>query len=113
MTFNSIHVPDINLEISWTGRSVENLMACLTGAERLDPNKRQGFRMINRIADVMEGGSDAFRRFDMSSLERAQAEAQMWSDRRIKTQITYVDDMEYDDRTNQQQSFVSFHAVNR
>merc|ERR1719174_1764161 len=31
----------------------------------------------------------------------------------MKQGITYVDDMEYDDRTNQQQSFVSFHAVNR
>jgi len=113
MIFNSINVPDINLEISWTGRAVENLLACLSGSERLLPNKRQGFRILNRIADVMEGGSDTFRRFDITSQERALAESRMWNDQRIKTQVTYVDDMEFDDRTNQQQSFVSFHAVDR
>merc|ERR1719174_3443850 len=61
----------------------------------------------------MEGGSDQFRRFNISAADRAKSEARMWNDSRIRTQIMYVDDSEYDDRQNQQQCFVSFHAIHR
>jgi len=111
--YNSPKVQDINLEISWTGRQVENLMVCLAGSDHVSPHKRQGFRLLNRVAEVMEGGSDSFKRFDMTARERADMEAKMWNDRKMKTQMMYADDVEYADRTHQQQSFVSFHGITR
>lgn len=106
--------PDILIEMTWTGRSVENLLGCLGGAEAVSKDRKQGFRVIQRCADVMEGrpdNLDAGRPFTI--YDRGTREAKWWDETRIHRQLQYLDDSEWEDRTLQQQSFVSFNGLER
>ena len=54
--------PCVAIEQTWCGRSIENLMRCLEPAkETLTRNKKVAFRLMARIADVLEGRTDVLR----------------------------------------------------
>lgn len=43
------------MEKCWTGREVTLLLRCFSGQGRLSPTKKVAFRVMNQIADVLEG----------------------------------------------------------
>lgn len=52
------NVPDISTERTWTGRSVETLLQCFSGLERVRARYKVGFRILCRMADVLDCHSD-------------------------------------------------------
>jgi len=51
--------PDITIERTWTGRTVETLLRALAGPYRVKARGKTAFRIVARIADVLEGRTDA------------------------------------------------------
>lgn len=49
---------EVLAEKTWTGRSVPALLQCLYGVHRLTPKKKVCFRVIQRLADVLQGVTD-------------------------------------------------------
>ena len=47
------------LERSWTGRSIESLLCVVNGTQAVPPLSKVMFRVVARIADVLEGRSHA------------------------------------------------------
>jgi len=99
-------VQDVTIEQTWTGRSWKVLMNCLRSADRLDSRKKVAFRALVRIADVLEGRTDSVHKKVGSGVTRlASREKQMWDEAAIRHQLLFLDDGEWDDRTEQVQSF--------
>jgi len=104
---------DIGLEQTWIGRSLENLLACLTGEKALHPRKRVTFRVLSRMADVLEGRTDALRPSEILSLEDLkQRESQMWPFRdQLARHHRHLDDDEWTDRKAQALSFIRLGGI--
>ncbi|KAL8433876.1 hypothetical protein ACSSS7_003537 [Eimeria intestinalis] len=49
---------DVILERTWTGRDVSILMSCLSGLNKLNVKKKVAFRVLCRLADIIEGWPD-------------------------------------------------------
>eukprot|EP00746_Dinoflagellata_sp_MGD_P068904 gnl/MRDRNA2_/MRDRNA2_28286_c0_seq1.p1 gnl/MRDRNA2_/MRDRNA2_28286_c0~~gnl/MRDRNA2_/MRDRNA2_28286_c0_seq1.p1 ORF type:complete len:1337 (+),score=272.29 gnl/MRDRNA2_/MRDRNA2_28286_c0_seq1:487-4011(+) len=106
--------PDIIVERTMTGTSVETLLISFAGVDRLSANKKVAFRAAQRIADVLEGRSDLLDGTEnLNCYTFAKREALMWDDIKMKKYLKYLDDDEWDDRSFQQQSFTSFGGFDR
>eukprot|EP00928_Gymnodinium_smaydae_P043057 TRINITY_DN28935_c0_g1_i1.p1 TRINITY_DN28935_c0_g1~~TRINITY_DN28935_c0_g1_i1.p1 ORF type:complete len:2043 (-),score=242.23 TRINITY_DN28935_c0_g1_i1:78-6206(-) len=105
---------DSMIERTWAGRSIETLLACLAGQERITPIGTVALRVILRIADVLEGRSDKgmseedddFNKFDSYKTETA-----MWDLAQMRNDLRSLSDEEVDDREVQQQIFSSFSGL--
>ena len=75
------------MEQTWTGRSLGFLLQSISGQKgvQLDQRKKQCFRVVARIADVLEGRTDTLREIrdpeapGLSYVTLARREARMWS----------------------------------
>lgn len=118
-----LHSPmseEIIIERTWTGRSVEALLLCFAGQDRVEVTGKVGFRVAQRLADVLDGRSDLIEMASEDGRKRpphyhdmARRESVMWDDVRVAKNMQYLDDLEWDDRIIQQQAFVSFQGLER
>lgn len=107
---------DIGAEGSWTGRSVETLLQCISGSERLNARGKVAYRVLCRIADCLEGKSDKPGEDeieDRPSREMAAEEVKMWDEARMKRDLKALNDIERSDRATQQQVFAAFNGLDR
>mmetsp|Transcript_7849 Transcript_7849/g.18297 ORF Transcript_7849/g.18297 Transcript_7849/m.18297 type:complete len:1939 (+) Transcript_7849:104-5920(+) len=108
---------DCPVERTWTGRAVETLMQVLAGRDRLKPNGKVAFRVINRMADILEGRSDqdgeeSEERY--AATELAKEEVKMWDVNRMKYRLRQMNsDVEFQDRMKQQELFATFTGIDR
>jgi len=103
-------------ECTWTGRSIETLLQCFAGKERVQARGKVAYRVVARIADVLEGRSDLWRgelRAYRGCLEMAEKECNMWDEGRMKLNLNKLDDSEAQDRTLQQDIFSKFNGLDR
>lgn len=49
---------DVVLERTWTGRDIATLVTCLSGLNKLNVKKKVAFRVVCRLADIIEGWPD-------------------------------------------------------
>ncbi|CAJ1330298.1 unnamed protein product [Effrenium voratum] len=120
-----LDIPDISAERTWTGRSVETLLLCLTGPERLKANSKVTFRVISRMADVLDGHSDFLERPRASSDPEMEKdaeklhtrlmaeEAKPWDEEAMRKRLGFLDNMEEEDRRLQQEIFTSANGLER
>lgn len=100
--------PDIIIDRSITGSSVETLLRSFGGIDRLNANRRVAFRVTQRVADILEGRSDLLDGTeDLNSSTFAKREAMMLDDVKSKKHLKYLDDDEWDERKVQQASFTA------
>eukprot|EP00928_Gymnodinium_smaydae_P067752 TRINITY_DN5075_c2_g1_i1.p1 TRINITY_DN5075_c2_g1~~TRINITY_DN5075_c2_g1_i1.p1 ORF type:complete len:1545 (-),score=431.35 TRINITY_DN5075_c2_g1_i1:77-4177(-) len=106
---NSPMAADVCLEQTWSGRSLENLMDCLSGPKRLDRRKKVALRVICRIADIAEGATDGLRGVEQpytSSLQDlCSREEGMWNAQAVRRSLRFLDDQEWRDRAEQLERF--------
>eukprot|EP00931_Biecheleriopsis_adriatica_P040597 TRINITY_DN23265_c0_g1_i1.p1 TRINITY_DN23265_c0_g1~~TRINITY_DN23265_c0_g1_i1.p1 ORF type:complete len:1929 (+),score=360.45 TRINITY_DN23265_c0_g1_i1:747-5789(+) len=101
-------VPSICVERTWAGRSVEMLLLSLTGPGRLDPFGKVAFRVISRIADIVQGQSDkADASFEGLLEVLSSEEAKPWDVESIKRKCAEMNSIEEDDWRAQQEIFCS------
>ena len=82
------HTPtkgDVVVEQTWSGRNTDLLVESLAGvrASKLNIRKKPAFRVLARLADVLQGRSDVFRKITTPGtgyLAMARREAAMWPD---------------------------------
>jgi hypothetical protein len=120
---DDLHSPmseEIIIERSWTGRSVESLLVCFTGQDKLRVTGKVSFRVAQRLADILDGRSDLIEMASEDGRKRpphyhdlARRETVMWDDDRIDKTMQYMDDLEWDDRITQHQAFASFQGLER
>eukprot|EP00921_Rhytidocystis_pertsovi_P000727 GHVQ01001281.1.p1 GENE.GHVQ01001281.1~~GHVQ01001281.1.p1 ORF type:complete len:1562 (+),score=205.48 GHVQ01001281.1:31-4716(+) len=106
-----LHRPDnedIVIERTWTGRDVGVLLGALSGGQRVSVDKKVGFRIVSRLADVLEGRPDSLD-FQKSIVLRdlCGREQQMWDDKAARSQSLYLDEGEACDREYQHAVFVN------
>ncbi|PHJ16898.1 leucine rich repeat-containing, partial [Cystoisospora suis] len=91
------------------------LLQCLSGIERLDVRLKVAFRVLSRIADVMEGHPDLqdAREETLTLSLLCKRESQMWNDQTIRNDRLYLDDQEREDRAVQQSEFVRLCLLER
>merc|ERR1712100_1006447 len=111
---------EIIIERCWTGRSVESLLQCFIGQDKVRVYHKVSFRVAQRLADVLDGRSDLIEMASEDGRKRpphyhdlARREAAMWDDERVAKNMRYLDDLEWDDRVIQQQAFTSFQGLER
>lgn len=94
--FHRPYADDVALEQTWTGRSVDNLIKCFQDQNALNRSKRVLFRVLSRIADVMEGVPDFIgdRKEPFGLQELAWKESQMWNDKQVQRNQLHLDDQE-------------------
>lgn len=110
------NVPDISTERTWTGRSVETLLQCFSGLERVRARYKVGFRILCRMADVLDGHSDFLESSEdeEGQLQRLlEEEAQIWDEEQMRKNLGYLDNMEEEDRRVQQEIFTSANGAQR
>merc|ERR1711871_1075265 len=108
--------PDIEVEGTWTGRSLENLLQCLAGKDRLKSRQKVAYRVINRIADVLEGRSDITggkEPEERSCQDMGLQERKMFDEARVKRDLKKMNGVELSDRATQQQVFAAFNGLDR
>ncbi|CAD7922663.1 unnamed protein product [Amoebophrya sp. A120] len=104
---------DVCLEQTWCGRSLEFLLNAVSGQKgiQLDTQKKQCFRVVARIADVLEGRSDALRTISdpetpgISYVTLARREARMWGMEEGQ-HLPFLDADEWIDRAASAEAFV-------
>jgi len=124
--FSLLQVPDVCIELTWMGRNLEYLLGCLSSKDCLDNRQKQAYRVIHRVADVLEGAPDskeinkppvpddkAKKSMNSSAEVRGEKDAAMWNVEALLHSARTVEDGIYDDRTFQQQTFVSFNGAER
>ncbi|PFH35368.1 leucine rich repeat-containing protein [Besnoitia besnoiti] len=106
---------DVAIERSWTGRDMKILLLNLSGLERCNVRMKVAFRLLSRMADVLEGHPDTFdAREDQISLSLlAKRERSMWDDREIRRNQLYLDEVERQDRAIQQAEFARLNLAER
>lgn len=111
---HSPHNPDIIVEKTWAGRSVETLLQSLSGVAQLRAQQKVAYRIISRLADVLEGRPDQMRKKDDRIMElMAENERAMWEERLIKRILGPLSDEEREDRDMQHEMFVSNSGMDR
>ncbi|CAK9090715.1 Leucine rich repeat-containing protein, partial [Durusdinium trenchii] len=88
------NVPDISTERTWTGRSVETLLQCFSGLERVRARYKVGFRILCRMADVLDGHSDFLESSEdeEGQLQRLlEEEAQIWDEEQMRKNLGYLE----------------------
>eukprot|EP00746_Dinoflagellata_sp_MGD_P070651 gnl/MRDRNA2_/MRDRNA2_28897_c0_seq1.p1 gnl/MRDRNA2_/MRDRNA2_28897_c0~~gnl/MRDRNA2_/MRDRNA2_28897_c0_seq1.p1 ORF type:complete len:1753 (+),score=324.55 gnl/MRDRNA2_/MRDRNA2_28897_c0_seq1:228-5486(+) len=106
--------PDIIIDRSITGTSVETLLQSFGGVDRLNPKRKVAFRATQRIADVLEGRTDLLDgTTDLTSYTFSKREALMWDDVKSKKHLKYLDDDEWNERAFQQTSFIACAGFDR
>jgi len=108
--YNNPMGPDIMVECTWTGRSVETLLECLAGVERVRANCKVAYRVIRRIADVLTGVPEDDE--DRRNVDAA-TECEMWEEGKMKSGLRVFNDPELEDRQMQQSIFASFCGIER
>jgi len=109
---------DICIELTWLGRHVNVLLGAL---KDLHVHQKRSFRVIARVADVLECCADPHVSTQPPSAEeRAMREVQMFDTAALKRQVMSCavsdDDAEerrYEDYTLQHQLFVQFHGLQK
>ncbi|CBZ50107.1 hypothetical protein NCLIV_005830 [Neospora caninum Liverpool] len=106
---------DVAVERTWTGREMKFLLLNLSGLERVDVRMKLAFRLLSRIADVLEGHPDHLdaREEQISLSFLAKREQNMWDDAETRRRQMYLDDTERQDRANQQSEFVRLRVAER
>lgn len=112
---HSLEANDVAIEQTWTGRSLENLLLCLAGDFALDRTKKVMFRVLARVADVLQGCSDVARTCEMGlSLKQiVEAEAVMWDAQKMEEDLHLMDPGEREDRIEQTANFVNSGGAGR
>jgi len=113
---DSWHATDICVELTWTGRHSDLLLSCLNPASPtcLRNDRKQAFRVFNRIADVMAGvRDDPEKELPISAEQRAAGEALMWNSTLMRKEANLLDDHAYEDQLEQQLIFFSFSGIER
>jgi len=109
-----LHSPanrDICPERGWSGRSTEILLRCFMGVRCLNAKQKVAFRVMQRIADVLEGCSDRWDPELPTVHALAESEAEMWNAHRIKNKLRKISDDEWDDRSTQQKKFLAAQGI--
>jgi len=100
---------DVAIEQTWLGRSMSNLASCLAGEHLLDRRKKVAFRVLSRMADIVEGRHDLFmkRREGWSLIEISERERRMWppDDGHAQQKLRFLDDQELLDRESEVQGW--------
>eukprot|EP00928_Gymnodinium_smaydae_P037014 TRINITY_DN25763_c0_g1_i2.p1 TRINITY_DN25763_c0_g1~~TRINITY_DN25763_c0_g1_i2.p1 ORF type:complete len:2017 (-),score=504.50 TRINITY_DN25763_c0_g1_i2:157-5598(-) len=109
---NSYMASDIFVELTWTGRNVEYLANCLGGMDAVDCRRKQGFRIVHRIANVLCGLADVEGALPEDTSAMAQQETLMWHDRKIRRDFCRDDNI-CEDTTKQQEMFTTFMFLER
>eukprot|EP00929_Paragymnodinium_shiwhaense_P058630 TRINITY_DN29370_c1_g1_i2.p1 TRINITY_DN29370_c1_g1~~TRINITY_DN29370_c1_g1_i2.p1 ORF type:complete len:2068 (+),score=611.52 TRINITY_DN29370_c1_g1_i2:450-6206(+) len=107
---HSPEVEDVSLERCWIGRSLVVMQDCLNGEDALDHEKKVGYRVLARIADILEGRSDGLRshRSAGPSLQEVAArESKMWDWRELDRIARYLDDKEWEEREQEAEAFIN------
>jgi len=106
---------DILIERTWTGRNLEALLSCLGSRDRLDVYSRQAFRVVARVADVLEGRSDSLDSRkptrERHIFDIGHREAQMFNLNDVHMRLRLLDEPEWEDRVMQHQAFASFNGL--
>ncbi|KAL8448177.1 hypothetical protein Emed_003924 [Eimeria media] len=98
---------DVILERTWTGRDVSILVSCLSGLNKLNVKKKVAFRVLCRLADIIEGWPDTPDvGKDMGLRALCGREAEMWDDLAVSRRLLSLDEREDSERAPQQVDFV-------
>ncbi|KAL8271038.1 hypothetical protein Esti_005023 [Eimeria stiedai] len=98
---------DVILERTWTGRDVSILVSCLSGLNKLNVKKKVAFRVLCRLADIIEGWPDTPDvGKDMGLRALCGREAEMWDDVAVSRRLLSLDEREDSERAPQQVDFV-------
>ncbi|KAL8448742.1 hypothetical protein Emag_003868 [Eimeria magna] len=98
---------DVILERTWTGRDVSTLVSCLSGLNKLNVKKKVAFRVLCRLADIIEGWPDTPDvGKDMGLRVLCGREAEMWDDVAVSRRLLSLDEREDSERAPQQVDFV-------
>lgn len=118
----TLDMPDISVERTWTGRSVETLLQCFSGLDRVRARYKVALRVLCRMADVLDGHSD-FQDANGSTedqeaeedlhLRLMEEEAKPWDEEKMRKNLAYLDNMEEEDRRVQQEIFTSANGAQR
>eukprot|EP00434_Breviolum_minutum_P019392 symbB.v1.2.017098.t1/scaffold1319.1/size197804/3 len=116
------NVPDISVERTWTGRSVETLLQAFSGLDRVRARHKVAFRILSRMADVLDGHSDFVdangstedQEEEWNLHERLmEEETKPWDEEKMRKNLAYLDNMEEEDRRVQQEIFTSANGAQR
>jgi len=114
---DDLHAPtsaDVCAERTWTGRSVETLMQCFTGKEKLKARGKVAFRILVRVADILEGRSDSIRtEEEITCMTLANEELKMWDEAKTKRELKMLGDPEMHDRRLQHRIFGDYNGIDR
>jgi len=108
--------PDVVLECTWAGGDIETLLACFFGPNQLKSRGKVAFRVLSRIADVLEGNREM--QAELTAQSRTlqgvcDRERPMWDEERMKSDLRYLSDIERDDRNMQQRIFGQYAGLGR
>jgi len=95
---------------------METLLQCLVGTRALRANRKVGFRVLSRVADVLEGCREMEQEFTAKSRNLhglAKRESLMWDEEKTRSDLRYLSDLERDDRVIQQRIFSQFAGFDR
>jgi len=118
-------IPDISIERTWSGRSVEALLMTLSGPDRLRPRGKVALRVISRIADILQGEVESPKQDERSgevdvapppeylTEMLAKAEAGLWQEDDMKRRQGEMGDVEREDCRVQQEIFTSANGLER
>eukprot|EP00920_Eleutheroschizon_duboscqi_P021246 GHVT01050007.1.p1 GENE.GHVT01050007.1~~GHVT01050007.1.p1 ORF type:complete len:1797 (-),score=162.03 GHVT01050007.1:859-6249(-) len=107
-TVKSPHRQDIPVERTWTGRSAAMVLKCLSASFGLQADGRVAFRLLGRLADTLQGRSEAADSNDEDLQIKAlcKRESDMWNVREMQRNLYYLDETEAEDRRRQIEEFV-------
>ncbi|CDI83997.1 leucine rich repeat containing protein, putative [Eimeria acervulina] len=98
---------DVVVERTWTGRDVNVLLTSLSGTHKLNPKKKEAFRIVCRLADIIQGWPDTpDAAKDLSLRALCSREGEMWDDDAALRRHLEMDDREESERAPQQTDFV-------
>ncbi|KAL8427934.1 hypothetical protein Efla_003448 [Eimeria flavescens] len=105
---------DVILERTWAGRDVGILMSCLSGLNKLNVKKKVAFRIVCRLADIVEGWPDTpdvGKEIGLRVL--CGREAEMWDDVAVSRRLLSLDDREDSERAPEQVDYVRLSVAER
>jgi hypothetical protein len=106
---HSHYKEDLNLEQTWLGRELDNLITCVNDSQ-LSSSGKVRFRLLARIADVLGAEGEPEGR-GYGVLKVAEMEARMWNELRLAGNEDLLDDESKEDRVGQVKNFVDADGI--